>query len=347
MKKYTLTKHRSTKMHLRKLFYLMLILPVLFLNTACSDDDNGGGTTEPEPQTNESQILAEYLEANGDFANTQSPAMVSASDVHTDVITDQEYHIIDIRAESDYKAGHIEGAVNVKMADLLDHFENEITPSEYEKVVLVCYSGQSAGFATSVMRMLGYDNVYDMKFGMSSWNQDCANSWEPNISNKYATQFVQDSSPKAEAGELPELNTGLEDGAAILRARAETLLTSEWPKCGISADNVYADLEGHYIVNYWPQAHYDWGHIEGAIQYTPGESLRLENALKTLPTDKPVVVYCYTGQNSAHIGAFLRMLGYDAKSLLFGVNGMAYNDMPGTKFDPDTHIMGYDYVTED
>lgn len=333
-------------MHLRKLFYLTLILPVLFLNTACSDDDNG--TTEPEPQVNESEVLVEYLEANGDFMNTGAPALVEASEVHTDVITDQNYHIIDIRAEEDYNAGHIEGAVNVKHTEIIDYFENQINPADYPKIVITCYSGQTAGYTTGLLRLLGYDNVYDLKWGMSSWNTECANSWEPNLSNEYATQFTQDSYPKPEAGEMPELNTDMEDGAAILRARAEALLAEGgFDMANTYAGEVYADLEGHYIVNYWAQDHYDWGHIEGAVQYTPNEAFKLATDLKTLPTDKPVVVYCYTGQTSAHAAAFLRLLGYDAKSLVFGVNGMAYDNMPAHKFNPDTEIHDYDYVTSD
>lgn len=41
--------------------------------------------------------------------------------------------------------------------------------------------------------------------------------------------------------------------------------------------------------------------------------------------DKSVVIYCYTGQTSAFTTAYLRILGYDAKSLLFGTNGMFYD----------------------
>ena len=50
--------------------------------------------------------------------------------------------------------------------------------------------------------------------------------------------------------------------------------------------------------------------------------LALTAYLKTLPTDKTIVVYCYTGQNSASIAAYLRLMGYDAKSLKFGANSM-------------------------
>ncbi len=67
--------------------------------------------------------------------------------------------------------------------------------------------------------------------------------------------------------------------------------------------------------------------------------------LKTLPTDKTIVVYCYTGQTSANLAAYLRVLGYDAKSLKFGTNTMIYNTMPGTKWSAETEIKGYDYVS--
>jgi rhodanese-related sulfurtransferase len=54
------------------------------------------------------------------------------------------------------------------------------------------------------------------------------------------------------------------------------------------------------------------------------------------------VVYCYTGQNSANLAAYLRLVGYDAKSLKFGTNGMIYDQMTKAQW-VDTEIKGYDY----
>jgi rhodanese-related sulfurtransferase len=67
--------------------------------------------------------------------------------------------------------------------------------------------------------------------------------------------------------------------------------------------------------------------------------------MKTLPTNQTIVVYCYTGQTSSFVAAYLRLLGYDAKSLSFGANAMIYDTMPGTKFVPATEIKGYPYAT--
>ncbi len=97
-----------------------------------------------------------------------------------------------------------------------------------------------------------------------------------------------------------------------------------------------------------PIDRYGLGHIPGAIQYTPNQDLYSTAFLNTLPTDKTVVVYGYTGQVSASIATYLRILGYDARSLKFGINGMAY-DWAGNNGLPiwsEVQIAEYDYVTE-
>ena len=49
--------------------------------------------------------------------------------------------------------------------------------------------------------------------------------------------------------------------------------------------------------------------------------------MATIPADKPVVVYCSTGHNSAFATAYLRLLGYDARTLKFGNNGFMFDKM--------------------
>jgi rhodanese-related sulfurtransferase len=144
---------------------------------------------------------------------------------------------------------------------------------------------------------------------------------------------------------LPELTTGKETGEEIFLDRWDVVLAEGFGAAAITNGDVYANLDNYYIINYWPNAEYlDPGHIEGSMQYTPNTDLKLDESLKTLPTDKPVVVYCYTGQNSARIAAYLRIIGYDAKSLKFGANGMIYDDMSKSKWSEGA-VMGYDYVT--
>lgn len=314
-----------------------VVLGLVFV-VSCSDDNN---TT---PSIDESQVLAEYIEANGDYINTNAPAMIDASDVKTMLGVTGKVYVVDVRDAATFAKGHIPGAVNVTIPNLLVHMKT-IDHTKYEKIVLACFSGQSASYATSLLRLLGYNNVFTLKWGMTSWHKDF-DSWSGKIGNSKATQMVQTVTEKPAAGKLPTITTGFKTGKEILDARAALLFAENYTPASITADNLFADLGKYHIVNYWPNAQYlDPGHIPGAMNYIPKTDLKLSTSLKTLPTDKTIVVYCYTGQTSSHVAAYLRLLGYDAKSLSFGANGMMYdmiNGKTGFTTFKESYIMNYE-----
>ncbi|MCF8301941.1 MAG: hypothetical protein K9I94_01595 [Bacteroidales bacterium] len=307
-----------------KLWVALLMLPVFLVITSCDDQGEESKQAEKQEQVkstvDEFDELLTYIEETGDFINSPKvPSMIASSEVHKNL--DANIHIIDIRKSKDYTAGHIKGAVNVGMNKLIDYFENEINPNSYSHIVMVCYSGQSAGFATSILRLLGYDNVYDMKWGMSSWDRKTAEKkWLKKISNKYADQLETKAIEKASPTSYPKLNTGKEMGMEILRERAQELLSKGFKPFTVKADELFQNGDNYYIVNYWPKAKYEKGHIPGAIQYDPKKSLGRSTYLNTLPIDETVVPYCFTGQHSAFVTAYLNMIGYDAKSLVYGAN---------------------------
>jgi rhodanese-related sulfurtransferase len=334
---------KTTKKYLLPILLFSLIASLGFFS-ACNNDD------DPEPiQINEAEVLVEYLESAAsplgkDFVSTDLPTIISATDVNSMNLLGTVY-IIDIRSAGDWADGHIANAVNVAAGDILDHMESTDL-SAYEKVAVVCYTGQTAGWATSILRIMGYDNIYSMKFGMSAWHNHFAASWKTNTSNMYSTQFVTDATMKNAPGELPVLSTGKTTGQEILEARVDAVLMEGFGAAATTGQAVFANLNNYYVVNYWSEADYTGlGHVPGAVQYTPKTSLKLSADLKTLPTDEEVVVYCWTGQTSAFLTAYLRILGYNAKSLKFGANGMIYDDLTSSKFT-DAAIMGYEYVTE-
>jgi len=336
-------------MEIRKLFYLLLILPILFIG--CKKDEN---PVEPTPQINEAEVLAQYLEANGDYLNTAAPALTTAEQLNTDLLTKPDkIHVIDIRSQADYETkGHIKGAVRVDLKNIVTYLKGLANASSYEKIVIACYSGQTASYATALLRVLGYTNVSALKWGMSSWNAACSTSWNQGsgYGNNY-TNFETKDNPKPAAGSLPTLSTGKTTGKDILEARVNALLSSADPfgDVKIAWNTVTGALSNYYIVNYWSKTDYDKGHLPGAIQYTPKADLKLSAFLKTLPTNKPVVVYCFTGQTSANVAAILKLLGYDAKTLLYGVNIMNYDWMKNNGiaswFNPATEVKTYSYVT--
>lgn len=316
----------------KSIFLLCSVFFALMIVSSCTKED----------PVVESKVLVDHLETTIDPVSFM-PAIITAPDLQAANAIGQVY-IIDIRAEADYNTAHIQNAVNVAAGNILDHVQTADL-SGYDKIAVVCYSGQSAAWAASLLRLQGFDNAYSLKFGMASWHLDCAGSWDNNISNMYYTQFETMANEKGQEGQLPDLSTGYDDAEMILDARVDAVLNEGFSAAAISASDVFANPDNFYIVNYWPENYYNNpGHVPGAVQYTPKESLTTDTNLKTLPTDKTVVVYCYTGQTSAYMAAYLRVLGYDAKSLKFGANGMIYDNMPASQWQTPTS--SYDVVSQ-
>lgn len=306
---------------------IILLFTFVSFTTGCGNNSNKEKESqEKTQQVDEFDQLLSYIEQTGDFINSKRvPTMIEPGEVHSNL--NENIHVIDIRNAKDFSNGHIPGAQNVKMSDLLDYFENTITPTTYSHIVMVCYTGQSAAYAASILQLLGYNNVYDMKWGMSSWDRNTAEAkWLKNATNKYADHLETAANEKNKPSAYPTLSTGKTTGVEIMHDRAEALLKQGFKPVRVKADELFNNGEDYYIVNYWPQEKYDKGHIPGAIQYDPKKSLGRKSYLNTLPTDKTVVTYCYTGQHSAFVTAYLNMIGYDAKSLLYGANGFM-NDL--------------------
>lgn len=336
------------------LFLIALLIPATVLFTACGGEDKkdeGEDTAKEEvkEEINHTQLLLDQIIKNGDLINSKRvPTMIKSSDVKENI--GEKQLVIDIRDAKTFSEGHIKGAVNVKMSDLIAYFGENDT-GKYDKVVMACYSGQSASYATSVLQMMGYKNVYAMKWGMASWNKKFAGKWKKNVSDKYESELQTESNAKGEKAELPTFECMHEDGPGILEARANKLFNDGFKPALVTVDEVMNNPADFYIINYWPKKLYSIGHLPGAIQYNPKKSLSKDADLLTLPTDKTVVTYCFTGQHSAFVTAYLRMLGYKAKSIKFGANSfmnsmMKSNEDIGHGFS-DKKIHDYEFETSE
>lgn len=317
---------------MKRITSILLSATVIIL-AACS----GGGkqptadanakkeAAKPVEINNEAKLLLDYLTENGDYVNSREfPSLISAEPAFE--VLEAKTLVIDMRKPDVYKKGHIKGAVNVEMPDLPVYFSEKIKPFEYDNIILACYSGQSSSYATSLLRLMGYGNVFSLRLGMSGWNPKIDNKWAAGISSEYESKLDTIAYNKAAAGDFPLLNTGRSTGAEIFDARVVSLF-SEYENAHISADTVFAHPEKYYIINYERKDKYDTGHIPGAVRYKPGGTLGIISEMQTIPADKEVVVYCGTGHNSAFVTAYLRLFGYNAKTLRFGNNSFMHDKM--------------------
>lgn len=269
----------------------------------------------------EFKILVDYLEANGNYINNDAPSLVNATEIKEN-LKNSKYLIIDIRKDTDFDKGHIKGAVNVKSEDLVKYFDKKIKPANFDKITLVCYSGQSAAYYSAVLRLMGHHNVFALNYGMSSWAKNFAqNIWIKNISSAYSNKLESTSNSKLPKGAAPMLATGKSDAKEILKTRGEFAIGTVYRDFITKAEDVFANPSNYYIINYLNEEMYNNGHIPSSIHYQPKKSLNMAEELTTIPTDKRIVVVCETGQTSAHVVAYLHMLGYNVGNLAYGANG--------------------------
>ena len=320
-----------------KFSLLVGMIAVLFLS-ACKKDK-----PEPSPEppaTNNFEVFKNYLVDNHlDISDVLDGWIISAEAVHT---TPDDFYVIDIRSAEDFQKGHIPGAVNSTLKDIL----TAATLSGGKTIVVACYTGQTAGHAVLALRLSGYPGAKVLKWGMSSWNQATAASWLNNTSDigdgHAGWTFPAAPATNIEFGD-PTLETTAENGADILKERVEVLLNGGMNK--IAAAEVLAAPGDYFVNNFWAEAdntHY--GHVSGAFRIQP---LTLAGGeYKYLDQSATIVSYCWTGQTSSMLTAYLKVLGYNVKSLLFGANGMIHSSLESHKFTA-AEVMDYDLETSE
>ena len=74
--------------------------------------------------------------------------------------------IVDVREPSEWREGHIPGAVHIPLGSLSGRL-HELDPSQ--EIVTVCRSGHRSMTAAQVMQRAGFSRVSNMAGGMISW----------------------------------------------------------------------------------------------------------------------------------------------------------------------------------
>jgi rhodanese-related sulfurtransferase len=139
---------------------------------------------------------------------------------------------------------------------------------------------------------------------------------------------------------------------AVVQAAADAYLSSDKAPT-ISADALWENLSDGdpdndpFILSVRSPDQYAIGHIPGAINI-PWKNVAEPDSLAQLPTDRQIVVYCYTGHTGQIATTALNLLGYDAINLKFGMMGWTEDDeVLGTKrFGPETDQRDYRVETD-
>ncbi|TRX72492.1 rhodanese-like domain-containing protein [Carboxylicivirga sp. M1479] len=322
-------------------FLMLAISAMLF--TGCKDDGDDG-----TPAINPAEVLMDHLvdidmDLNHVIKNSagQKFVMGPPSD---GVITGK--HIIDIRSAEKFGASHIQGAVNVDFKNILTEAANATDP-----ILVVCYTGQTACYATSLLRLYGYHDAQALKWGMSSWS-GTTDSWTPQIDDLADghNNWSYGSEPERKVYDLPTFTSTATTGADILKERVEYVISQGFKTAG--AGDVLATPTNYFINNYFNTTDYGaFGHIDGAKRLLPLLIDPIEPAdasMTNLDPSKDIVTYCYTGQTSAVISAYLNVIGYDAYSLTFGMNKLFNSNSNWTtnQWGGDSNSKDFSFCTD-
>ena len=115
------------------------------------------------------EIIAARTEA---YLTTGRAPTISVEDVYNNAVVNKDpgYFLLSIRKPEDYAKGHVPGAVNIPFAQLAKEESLKKLPPD-KKIVVICYTGHTASYATMFLNQLGYE-AYAMKFGMMGWTSD-------------------------------------------------------------------------------------------------------------------------------------------------------------------------------
>ncbi len=315
-----------------------------------------GETLEPTPTTpGEDVVEFEVIQAAAYAYLSSSPAWnITAAELlnlKIDGNPDNDPFILSVRSPSAYALGHIPGAINITLSDLTKPENLAKLPND-KKIVVYCYTGHTGSQATAILNVLGYDAV-NLKFGMTSWTLDTEVATGRYIEANDCKDYPYETTANlpADTYTLPEIeNTASGDQDEIIRAAAYAYLSSN-PSWNIEAEGLHQLISDSdtsndpFILSVRAPAAYNLGHIPGAINITLADLAKPENLAK-LPTDKKIVVYCYTGHTGSQATALLNILGYDAVNLKFGMTSWTLDtEVASGRYIEANDCMNYPFET--
>lgn len=196
--------------------------------------------------------------------------------------------LVDIRTPEEFAEGHLPGSVNVNFKKRT--FKSFISKFDKNTPVLIyCRSGNRSGKAEKAMRALGFKEVYDLKGGFKGWK--AANmpiAMEDNDANKKLQEELAATPPKVEP--LASLGATEDiDAAAFKKLVDEGKVT---------------------VVDVRTEKEYLEGFIPGAVNVDWKNRHFPENVVKNISNDKPVAIYCRSGNRSSKAETVMQSLGF-------------------------------------
>jgi rhodanese-related sulfurtransferase len=94
----------------------------------------------------------------------------SVRDVARKLERRERFHLVDVREDDEWRAGHAKGAEHVGKGVIERDIEGAI-PDKSAEIVLYCGGGFRSALAADALQRMGYTNVVSMDGGMRAWRE--------------------------------------------------------------------------------------------------------------------------------------------------------------------------------
>lgn len=92
----------------------------------------------------------------------------NVEDVKRKLDAGEQFHLVDVREESEYAAGRLPGAIHLGKGIIERDIETKI-PDTDAPIVLYCGGGFRSALAADNLQKMGYTNVQSMDGGWRDW----------------------------------------------------------------------------------------------------------------------------------------------------------------------------------
>lgn len=236
---------------------------------------------------------------------------------------DEDYYLVDIRANQDFTKSNIPGSVSIPYAQTSDPKRLETLPQD-KTIIVIDYNGHQAAQTAATWKQLGY-KAMPLFYGIQSWTNDLASiNYEvfPAQPLEHPLVTEPEKIPSVEYN-LPEILYPEGETKEYITQTINTYLNRNY-KGIITAEELYTNLqenatEAYMLVDIREPKHYKMGHIEGAVNIPLHKLAEIKN-VKTYSPDKRMVLIGYDGMDASQAARALVTLGYDSVALKYGMS---------------------------
>jgi rhodanese-related sulfurtransferase len=93
---------------------------------------------------------------------------LTVADVKAKLDRGEQFHLFDVREESEYAKDHLPGAVHLGKGVIERDIEGRV-PDPAAEIVLYCGGGYRSALAADNLQKMGYTNVWSMDGGWRGW----------------------------------------------------------------------------------------------------------------------------------------------------------------------------------